>query len=68
MFGDGMFDKNSIKSRVYNTEQSFKSGILKNNRKIDIPFDFLALEKGLVDTIDTGTGIFQGSDVSAAGL
>ena len=38
--------KSSIKNTVNNTEESFKSGIPKNGRKIDITFDFLALKKG----------------------
>ena len=40
--------KNLIKNTVNNIERSFKSGILKNDRKIDITFYFLALKKGLV--------------------
>ena len=35
-----------IKNTVSNTEESFKSGIPKIERKIDITFDFLALKKG----------------------
>ena len=43
--------QSKTQSKVYtvnNTEQSFKSGIPKNDRKIDITFYFLALKKGLV--------------------
>ena len=46
MFGGGLLSKSLIKNTVNNTEESFKSGIPKNDRKIDITFDFLALKKG----------------------
>ena len=35
----------SLKNTVNNTAESFKSGIPKNDRKIDIIFDFLALQE-----------------------
>ena len=35
-----------LKSTVNSTAESFKPGIPKNDRKIDITFDFLALQEG----------------------
>ena len=36
----------SLKSTVNSTAENFKPGIPKNERKIDITFDFLALQEG----------------------
>ena len=47
--------KSSMKNTVNNTEESFKSGIPKNDRKIDISFDFLALKKGVMVRSWTGS-------------
>ena len=38
--------KSSVKSTVKSTAESFKPGILKNERKKDYTFNFLALQQG----------------------
>ena len=37
--------KSSVKTSVNSTVESFKPGIPKNDRKIDITFDFLAFQE-----------------------
>ena len=43
-----MLDQKLDQNSVNNAEQSFKSGIPKNDTKIYITMDFLALKKGLI--------------------
>ena len=47
----------SLKSTVTSTAESFKPGILKNERNIDMTFDFLALQEGFM--VGGGLGLFQ---------
>ena len=47
--------KSSLKSTVNNTAESFKPGISKNDRKMDITFDFLALKEGSHGQGQTGS-------------